>query len=102
VVDWGLVGGDLALALEFLVEAEHGSLLLAVEVTCAATPGCEVGVWWWWADCCLGCWPAGIGTGCEAVCMSYIAGTASSRVEVVRCWDGGVWLGDFVCGGHFD
>jgi len=101
VVNWSLVGGDLALTLEFLVEAEHGSLLLAVEVSCAATACGEVGIWWCWADGCLRCWARGIRAGADAlwVDLSYIAGAAASRVEVVGRWDRWVWLGDSV--GHF-
>jgi len=104
VVDWSLVGSDLALALEFLIEAEHGSLLLAVKISCAATACSEIGVWWWWADGGLRCWARCIRAGADAlwVDLSYIAGTAASRVEVVRRWDGWVWLGDSVgLRGHF-
>jgi len=102
VVNWSLVGSNLALTLEFLVEAEHGSLLLAVEVSCAATACGEVGIWCCWADGSLRCWASGIRTGADTlwVDLSSIAGAAASRVEVVGRWDRWVWLGDSV--GHFD
>jgi hypothetical protein len=55
------VSGNLALALKFLVEAEHGSFLLTVKISSTTSAGGEVSVCWSRADLCLGCWAAGVG-----------------------------------------
>jgi len=44
MVNWSLMLHHLALTIELLVKREHGSLFLAMEVTCAATSSSEIGI----------------------------------------------------------
>jgi len=102
VVNWRRVLHQLALAIEFLVEAEDGPFFLAVHVTCATATGGEVDIGWGSGE---------LGPRCRSLCVggsSYvlgidigdIAGAAPAGVEDVGCWDGRVWLSDAVVSGH--
>jgi len=108
VVDWCLMLHHLALAVEFLVEAEDGALLLVVHVACTTTAGCIVGVGVGGAgDSELGArGRAGSISACgelAGVDVGDVASTTSARVDVVAGRDRWVRLSDAVArGDHFE
>ena len=102
VVDGCLLGTQTFLLLEFFVEAEHGTLLLAAHVSGSATARGEVVGGWGSSELDAACW-ASCGCAVGEVALldaSYISGSAAARVNVGGL-DGWVRLGD-VEGRHFD
>lgn len=89
------------LLFEFLVEAEHGALLVCAHVTGTATTGGKVAVRGRRSELGAGCWAcccAAVGD-LRGLDASNVAGTSTARVEVGL--GGGVRLGDVEVD-HFD
>ena len=95
VVDGSLLGAEALLLLELLVEAEHGALLLAVDVAGAATAGGEEGVGGRRSELDAGCWArGGLAVGdVGGLDAGDVAGAATARVDVGAAY-GWVRLGD--------
>jgi len=102
VVDGGGVLAQALLLGELLVEAEHGALLLAVDVAGAAAARGEVGVGGGRRELHEGGGPRGVAAVGDigGVDAGGIASAAAARVDKVGGGDGWVRLGDVV-GDHF-
>lgn len=101
VVDGGLLRAEALLLLEFLVKAEHGTLLLAVHVAGAAATRGEEGVGRRCGQLDARCWARGGRAVGEVGSLDAgnVASTATAGVDV-RVSDRWVRLGD-VEGRHF-
>jgi len=88
---------------KLLVEAEHGTLLLAVDIASSATACGEVGVGWWGSQLDKRCWARGAAAvgDVRGLDASGITGAATTSVVDVGGGDGRVGLGDVV-GRHFE
>ena len=103
VVNGSLVLHHLALALELLIEAEDGALLLAVDVAGTTTACGEVGTGRVARDLdargrARGSLAVGEGGGIN---VAHIAGAAATAVDVVGLGDRGVGLSEVIGGAHF-
>lgn len=95
VVDGSLLGAEALLLLELLVEAEHGTLLLAVHVASAATARGEEGVGGRRSELDAGCWArGGLAVGdIGGLDAGDVTGAATARVDVGAAY-GWVRFGD--------
>jgi len=99
VVDGCLVLHHAALALKFLVEAEHWALRAGkVDVAGTAAACSVVGVGLFRVECGARSWAGGFLCGCYnlGVDVGDVASAATAGVDVVGGRDRWVWLGDAV------